>query len=163
MSQFDSLEIVHAWRQASLNEGGKVLLRDSLQGAIEWPKLLRPICNYAMNLIRVPVGNYMGPGSGGAKITSLAFSTIASLACSTERGPIEHLGKLLMYSIRPSTVAVPEYPALGPLEALKTFANLLEHFYQVPNAGEYVLETQAEDCCKCFPTLTSQNQLLAAS
>ena len=110
-----------------------------LQGNILWPDLLRPICNYSMNLIRVPVGNYMGPRSSGAKVTSLAFNSIATLVCNKQRGSIEHLGKLLVYSIRPAGPS-PAYPALGPLEAVRTFAKLLEHFYQVPNAGGCVLE-----------------------
>lgn len=80
----------------------------------------------------------MGPGSSGAKVTSLAFNTVSSLACNAQRRPIEHLGKLLMYCIRPNSVEVPDYPALGPLDAVKTFANLLEHFYHVPNAGQCV-------------------------
>ena len=113
-----------------------------LQGVVRWPELLRPICNYCMSIIRVPVGNYMGPGSGGAKITSLAFNSIANLACSRQRTPIEHLGKLLMYSLRPGSAGkvVSAYPALEPLEAVRTFSTLLEHFYQVPNAGECALE-----------------------
>jgi hypothetical protein len=58
--------------------------------------------------------------------------------CSTQRSPVEHLGKLLMYSIRPVATDLPKYPDLGPVEAVKTFLTLLEHFYQVPNAGECV-------------------------
>lgn len=109
-----------------------------LQGAIDWPTLLTPICNYSMHLLRVPVGNYVGPGSSGAKITSLAFSTIAPLACNSQRNSIEHLGKLLIYSIRPNTSDTDSHPQLCPVAALKKFLTLLEHFYQVPNAGEYV-------------------------
>lgn len=88
-----------------------------------------------MYMLRVPIGAARGPPATSQIPTDLAFASIADRACSADRPALEHFGKLLVYSVRPGAPEVEEFPALAPVEALRSFATLLEHFYHAPNSG----------------------------
>jgi hypothetical protein len=112
---------------------------NGMQGVIKWPELLRPICMYVMYMLRVPIGSSRGPTAGAQIPTDLAFASIADRTCNAERQGLEHFGKLLVYAVRPGAPKQEEFPALAPIDALRSFATLLEHFYHAPNSGKYGL------------------------
>jgi hypothetical protein len=107
-----------------------------MQGRIDWPALLRPVCAYCMHVLRVPIGGARGPAPSATMPSDLAFTAIADRVCNSERGALEHLGKLLVYSVRPGAHPSAPFPALAPLDAIRSFAALLEHFYHAPNSGK---------------------------
>ena len=108
-----------------------------MQAQIDWQRLLRPVCTYAMHLLRVPLQG--APSAGATVITppDLPSASIIDRVCSSERSCAEHLGKLLVQAVAagaPQEAASPE--GLTPLAALQRFTALLEHYYHAPNAGK---------------------------
>jgi hypothetical protein len=91
-----------------------------------------------MYMLRVPVGASRGPSATAQSPSDLAFAAVADRTCSTDRQTLEHFGKLLVYAVRPGAPEVEEFPALAPIDALRSFAALLEHFYHAPNSGRYI-------------------------
>lgn len=93
---------------------------------------------YCMYMLRVPIGASRGPAPGSQIPTDLAFASIADRTCNADRTALEHFGKVLVYAVRPGAPEVEEFPAMGPVQALRSFAALLEHFYHSPNFGRWV-------------------------
>lgn len=88
-----------------------------------------------MYMLRVPVGTSRGPPQSVRIPTDLAFASFTDQVCNNERHALEHFGKLLVYAVRPNAPHTEPFPALAPIDALRGFAALLEHFYHAPNSG----------------------------
>lgn len=110
---------------------------------------------YCMYMLRVPIGSSRGPSAASIFPTDLAFASIADRTCKPDRQALDHFGKLLVYTVRPGAPEVEEFPALAPIEAMRSFAALLEHFYHAPNSGRFAL------CCCNGEFYTTQAQFLS--
>lgn len=111
----------------------------ALQARVDWPALLRPVCAYAMYLLRVPLAGTAPPQASQLTPPDLPSASIVDRVCSSDSSCAEHLGKLLVQAVAAGAPdAAAEAGGLTPVAALRHFTTLLEHYYHAPNAGKCV-------------------------
>eukprot|EP00892_Ulva_mutabilis_P011637 jgi/Ulvmu1/8846/UM049_0027.1 len=122
---------------------------------VDWQRLLRPVCTYAMHLLRVPL---QGTPSAAATVITppdLPSASIIDRVCSSERSCAEHLGKLLVQAVSAAApAAATTLEGLPPVAALQQFTLLLDHYYHAPNAGKWS-KGLAEYLDACVEQLTA--------